>query len=89
MKIRARSPRANGYAERFVLTARTEVTDRVLIFGRRHLRSVLAEYEAHYNGRRPHRSRQLRPPRPDHRETAPGVQQAHRDIHHGAAEREV
>jgi hypothetical protein len=25
-----------------------------------------AEYEAHYNGRRPHRSRQLRPPRPDH-----------------------
>jgi putative transposase len=24
------------------------------------------EYEAHYNGRRPHRSRQLHPPRPDH-----------------------
>jgi putative transposase len=38
----------------------------MLIFGERHLRSVLAEYEAHYNGRRPHRSRQLRPPRPDH-----------------------
>jgi hypothetical protein len=42
------------------------LTDRMLIFGRRHLRAVLAEYEAHYNGRRPHRSRQLRPPRPDH-----------------------
>ena len=28
--------------------------------------SVLAGYEAHYNGRRPHRSRQLCPPRPDH-----------------------
>jgi hypothetical protein len=27
---------------------------------------ILARYEAHYNGRRPHRSRQLRPPRPDH-----------------------
>jgi putative transposase len=66
VKIPPRSPRANAYAERFVLTARTEVTDRMLIFGRRHLRSVLAEYEAHYNGRRPHRSRQLRPPRPDH-----------------------
>jgi putative transposase len=38
----------------------------MLIFGERHLRSVLAEYVAHYNGRRPHRSRQLRPPRPDH-----------------------
>jgi putative transposase len=49
-----------------VLTARTEVTDRMLIFGERHLRTVLAEYEAHYNGRRPHRSRELRPPRTDH-----------------------
>jgi hypothetical protein len=38
----------------------------MLIFGERHLRSVLAEYAQHYNGRRPHRSRQLRPPRPDH-----------------------
>jgi hypothetical protein len=43
-----------------VLTARTEVTDRMLIFGERHLRMILAEYEAHYNGRRPHRSRELR-----------------------------
>lgn len=66
VKIPPRSPRANAYAERFVLTARTEVTDRMLIFGRWHLRSALAEYQAHYNGRRPHRSRQLRPPRPGH-----------------------
>ena len=57
---------SNAYAERFVLTARTEVTDRMLIFGQRHLRTILAQYEAHYNGRRPHRRRQLRPPRPDH-----------------------
>src|SRR6266536_3140787 len=64
VKIPPRSPRANAYAERFVLTARTEVTDRILIFGERHLRLVLAEYTAHYNGRRPHRSRELRPPRP-------------------------
>jgi putative transposase len=64
VKIPPRSPRANAYAERFVLTARTELTDRILIFGERHLRTVLAEYEAHYNGRRPHRSRHLCPPRP-------------------------
>jgi len=38
----------------------------MLIFRERHLRLVMAEYETHYNGRRPHRSRQLRPPRPDH-----------------------
>jgi transposase InsO family protein len=66
VKIPPRSPRANAYAERFVLTARTEITDRMLIFGQRHLRTILAQYEAHYNGRRPHRSRQLRPPWPDH-----------------------
>ena len=54
VKIPPRSPRANAYAERFVLTARTEVTDRMLIFGQRHLRTILAQYEAHYNGRRPH-----------------------------------
>src|SRR6185437_5768289 len=66
VKIPPRSPQASAYAERFVLTARTEVTDRMLIFGQRHLRLVLADYEAHYNGRCPHRSRQLHPPRPDH-----------------------
>ncbi len=66
VKIPPRSRRANAYAERFVLTARTEVTDRMLIFGERHLRTILAQYEVYYNGRRPHRSRHLRPPRPDH-----------------------
>ena len=66
VKIPPRSPRPNAYAERLVLTARTEATDRMLIFSERHLRTVLAQYEAHYNGRRPHRSRQLHPPRPDH-----------------------
>ena len=58
--------RGNAYAERFVLTARTEVADQILIFGQRHLRTILAQYAAHYNGRRPHRTRQLRPPRPDY-----------------------
>jgi putative transposase len=64
LKIPPRSPRANAYAERFVLSARTEVTDRMLIFGERHLRQVLAVYAAHYNARRPHRALRLRPPRP-------------------------
>jgi transposase InsO family protein len=66
LKIPPRSPRANAYAERFVLTIRAELTDRLLIFSERHLRHLLNAYARHYNGQRPHRSRQLRPPRSDH-----------------------
>jgi putative transposase len=65
VKIPPRCPRANCFAERFVLTVRTELTDRMLIFGERHLRSVLARYSVHYNTWRPHRALQLRPPRPE------------------------
>ena len=65
VKIPPRCPRANCFAERFVLTVRTELTDRMLIFGERHLRRVLALYASHYNTRRPHRALQLRPPRPE------------------------
>ena len=65
VKIPPRCPRANCFAERFVLTVRSEVTDRMLIFGERHLRRVLAQYSLHYNRQRPHRALQLRPPRPD------------------------
>ena len=59
VKIPPRSPRANAYAERWVRTARAEVTDRMLIAGPRHLRAVMDEYVAHYNHHRPHRSRNL------------------------------
>jgi putative transposase len=64
VKIPPRCPRANCFAERFVLTVRTEVTDRMLIFGERHLRQVLVVYATHYNATRPHRALRLRPPRP-------------------------
>lgn len=62
-KIPPRSPRANAYAERWVRTARAEVTDRMLIAGQRHLHAILDEYAAHYNRHRPHRALNLRPPR--------------------------
>lgn len=58
-KIPPQCPRANANAERFVLTARTERTDRMLIFGERHLRTVLNRYVRHYNT-----SRQPAPPQP-------------------------
>src|SRR4051794_36355943 len=64
VKIPPRCPRANCFAERLVLTVRTELTDRIPMFGERHLRRVLAVYAQHYDVRRPHRALQLRPPRP-------------------------
>jgi putative transposase len=66
VKIPPRSPRANAYAERLVLTARIEVTDRILMFGRRHLRSVLAEYETHYTDVVPTAAASSALPGPDH-----------------------
>jgi putative transposase len=53
---------SNAYAERFVLTARTEVTDQTLIFGERHLRTIFAQYEAILMGGAP--SQPTAPPAP-------------------------
>ncbi|XVQ15194.1 integrase core domain-containing protein [Spirillospora sp. CA-255316] len=65
VKTPPRSPRANAHAERFVGTLRRECLDHLLIYWQRHLRSILTEYERHYNTHRPHQSRALRPPLDD------------------------
>ena len=63
IEIPPRCPRANCFAERFVLTVRAEVTDRMLIFGERHLRRALGVDAVRYNARWPHRALRLRAPR--------------------------
>jgi transposase InsO family protein len=52
LRTPVRAPQANAYAERWVGTVRRELLDRMLIFGCRQLRAVLAEYADHYNGHR-------------------------------------
>ena len=55
-------PRMNAFAERWVRTVRAECTDRMLLFGQRHLERVLGEYVEHYNTHRAHRALDLRAP---------------------------
>ncbi|WP_433191445.1 integrase core domain-containing protein [Actinoallomurus sp. CA-150999] len=50
-------------AERWVGTVRRECTDRLLIYNEHHLRRVLTAYKRHHNTHRPHRARDLRPPK--------------------------
>ena len=64
IKSPARAPRANAICERVIGTLRRECLDRMLILGRRHLETVLAEYVEHYNSHRPHRSLGNRAPSP-------------------------
>ena len=62
LRTPVRAPQANAYAERLVGTVRRELLDRMLIFGRRQLVLVLAEYADHYNVHRPHRALDQAPP---------------------------
>ena len=58
-----RAPQANGVAERFVRTVRSECLDWLLILDQPHLERVLTVFADHYNGHRPHRALKLHPPR--------------------------
>jgi transposase InsO family protein len=50
----ARSPNLNAYAERFVLSIKSECLDRIVPLGEGHLRRAVGEYLAHYHGERNH-----------------------------------
>ena len=59
-----RTPQANGVAERFVRTVRTECLDWLLTLNHEHLERILEVFTGHYNGHRPHRELSLAPPEP-------------------------
>jgi putative transposase len=55
-------PEANGIAERFVRTVRSECLAWLLIVNARHLERTMTRFIEHYNSHRPHRSLNLEPP---------------------------
>jgi transposase InsO family protein len=69
-----RAPQANGVAERFVRTVRSECLDWLLILNDQHLERVLDVFADHYNGHRPHRALGLKPPHPTNAPVAPAAE---------------
>ncbi len=57
VKLPARSPDLNAYAERFVLSIRSECLDQLIPLGECHLRKAVREYTEHYHAERNHQGR--------------------------------
>lgn len=54
------SPNLNAYAERFVLSIKSECLDKIIPLGERHLRHTIREYMCHYHQERPHQGLESR-----------------------------
>ncbi len=54
VRLPPRSPNLNAFAERFVLSIKSECLNRFVILGERHLRRAIAEYVEHYHQERTH-----------------------------------
>jgi len=54
VRLPARSPNLNAYAERFVLSLKIECLERMVLLGEHHLRWAISEYTSHYHSERNH-----------------------------------
>lgn len=59
------APRMNAFAERWIASVRRECTDRLLVTGEHHLRTILTAYVEHYNAGRSHQGDGLHLRAPD------------------------
>ena len=57
VRLPARSPNLNAYAERFVLSIKSECLGRLVVIGEAHLRRTIGAYVEHYHRERPHQGR--------------------------------
>jgi putative transposase len=54
VRLPRRSPNVNAFAERFVLSVKSECLSKIIPLGERHLRQVVREYVEHYHTERNH-----------------------------------
>ncbi len=54
LRLPARSPNLNSYAERFVLSIKSESLNRIVPLGEKHLRVAVGAFIRHYHGERSH-----------------------------------
>ena len=54
LRLPARSPNLNAFAERFVGSVKSECVDRIVPLGATHLRTAIREFVDHYHKERPH-----------------------------------
>jgi putative transposase len=71
LKLPAHSPDLNAYAERFVLSIKSECLNKLVLLGERHLRRAVGEFVDHYHRERNHQGLNNRlltapPPPNDH-----------------------
>ena len=57
LKLSARSPNLNAFAERWVRSVKEECLSRLIFFGEHSLRRALREYIDHFHGERNHQGK--------------------------------
>jgi transposase InsO family protein len=57
LKLPARSPNLNAFAERWVRSAREECLSKLILFGETSLKRALAEFVEHFHAERPHQGK--------------------------------
>jgi putative transposase len=60
IRLPARSPNLNAYAERWVRSVKEECLSKLVLFGERSLERALEQYEVHYHEERNHQGKQNR-----------------------------
>jgi transposase InsO family protein len=55
LKLPKQSPNLNPYSERYVLSIKSECLNKMILFGEKHVRYVIEQYNEHYLRERPHR----------------------------------